>query len=196
MLGHRSFELGVCIVDIFEDLCVDLEVHFENIALFNLALLTGLNDSHQRIQLGLSVLPLSLIIDALTLFFRQILDFVVLSPLVSPVLTHDAIGVTATHLDDFACEVYRQAKIDGSLQFVALLLSDAPPDTLFGGFVAAHSGLDGLGKLCLDGYLCLWHYCGHDLPWVIVLYHCVYYFRLFNTIVTFQNFAFFLYYFG
>ena len=139
---------------------------------------------------------MSLIIDALTLFFRHKLDFVVLSPLVSPVLTHDAIGVTAAHLDDFACEVYRQAKIDGSLQLIALLLGDAPPDTLFGRFVCAHSGLDGLRKLCLDGYMCLWLNRGHNLPWVIVLYHCVYYLRLFNTIETFQNFAFFLYYFG
>ena len=195
MLGHRSFELGVCFVDIFEDLCIDLEVHLENIALFNLAMLPGLSDSHQRIQLGLFVLPLSLIIDALTLFFLQILDFVLLSPLVSPVLTHDAIGVAATHLDDFACEVYRQAKIDGSLQFVALLLGDAPPDTLFGRFIAAHSGLDGLGKLCLDGYLCLWLYREHDLPWVIVRHHYACYLILFNTIETSQNFAFYLYYF-
>ena len=55
MLGHRRFELGLRIVDVFEDLCVDLQVHLKNIALFYLALLSGLCDGHQRIQLGLLV---------------------------------------------------------------------------------------------------------------------------------------------
>ena len=55
LLGHRRFEFGLCFVDVFEDLGVDLEVHLENIALFNLALLPGLSDSHQCVQLGLLV---------------------------------------------------------------------------------------------------------------------------------------------
>ena len=61
-------------------------------------------------------------------------------------LAHDAIGVTPAHLNDLAGEVYRQAKIDGSLQFEALLFCDAPPYTFFGRSVCDIRGLDGLWK--------------------------------------------------
>ena len=61
-------------------------------------------------------------------------------------LAHDAIGVTPTHLDDLASKVYRQAKIDGGLQFEALLFSDASPDTFFGRLVGDIRGVDGLWK--------------------------------------------------
>ena len=172
LLGHRRFEFRLCFVDVFEDLGVDLEVHLENIALFNLALLPGLSDSHQCVQLGLFVHGWLLQKDALTLIFGQKLDRVVLSPLVSPVLTHDAVGVTSAHLDDLACEVHRQTKIDGGLQFEALLLGDAPPDTLLCWVSGGRRGLNCLWEWCLDGYLGRGIYRGHDLSWVDVVPHC------------------------
>ena len=86
-------------------------------------------------------------------------------------LAHNAIGVTPTHLDDLASKVYRQAKIDGSLQFEALLFGDAPPDPLFGRFVGDYSGLDGLGKRLYEGWLRLGFYSSHALSWVIVFSH-------------------------
>ena len=82
----------------------------------------------------------------MTLIFGQKLYGVVLSPLVSPVLAHDAVGVAPAHLNDLAGEVYRQAKIDGGLQFEALLFSDASPDTFFGRLVGDIRGVDGLWK--------------------------------------------------